>query len=854
MAECHPVGFQWVMEAKERGAKVIHVDPRFTRTSAMADLHVPLRAGSDIVFLGGADQLHPRERPRVPRVRRGTTPTRPAIISEDFQDTEDLDGLFSGFDPETRRVRPESWRYQDAGGEPRRQSEQTPTSRASRPHGAHGMTLPGGRPPHVDPTLRAPALRLPAPQAPLRAATRPRWSSEVCGVPREQFLAGRRGAVRQLGPRAHRRRSATRSAGRSTRSASRTSAPRRSSSCCSATSAAPAAASSPCAATPPSRARPTSRRSTTSCPGYIPMPHPQAHATLDGLRRARTARARAPGATLQSLHRQPAARPGAATRATAENDFCFDYLPRINGDHSHYADDAADARRGQCKGFFVVGQNPAVGSAERAAPAPGAGEARLAGRPRPRTRSRPRRSGTTARRSTPASCAPRTSPPRCSSCRPPRTPRRTAPSPTPSGCCSGTTRRSSRPATAARTCWFTYHLGRASARSSRGSTDPKDRPLLDLTWDYPTAGPARRAARRGGPAGDQRPQRRRHVRRRLPRAEGRRLDRRAAPGSTPASTPTASTSPRARKPRTEQNWVAPRVGLGLARRTARILYNRASADPDGKPVVGAQALRLVGRRARARGPASTTPDFTADKPPDYGPPEDAHGDGRARAATTPFIMQPDGLGWLFAPPGLVDGPLPDALRAARVAVRQPALRPAARTRPASASTAPTTRYNPTAGEPGAEVFPFVHHDLPADRAPHGRRHVAHRALPVRAAAGDVLRGQPGAGAPSAGSSTAAGRRSSPRARRSRRACWSPTGCSRCACRAAPSTRSALPYHWGAQRARHGRRRPTTCSRSRSTRTCTSRSTRPRPATSGPAAGRAARRCWRSSTSTAGGRG
>ena len=52
MAECHPVGFQWVMEAKARGATVIHVDPRFTRTSAQADLFVPIRAGSDIVFLG----------------------------------------------------------------------------------------------------------------------------------------------------------------------------------------------------------------------------------------------------------------------------------------------------------------------------------------------------------------------------------------------------------------------------------------------------------------------------------------------------------------------------------------------------------------------------------------------------------------------------------------------------------------------------------------------------------------------------------------------------------------------------------------------------------------------------------
>ena len=53
MAENHPVGFQWVVAARERGAKVIHVDPRFTRTSAMADMWVPLRAGSDIAILGG---------------------------------------------------------------------------------------------------------------------------------------------------------------------------------------------------------------------------------------------------------------------------------------------------------------------------------------------------------------------------------------------------------------------------------------------------------------------------------------------------------------------------------------------------------------------------------------------------------------------------------------------------------------------------------------------------------------------------------------------------------------------------------------------------------------------------------
>src|SRR5205807_8481886 len=53
MAEAHPVGFRFPMKARERGAKLIHVDPRFTRTSAMCNLYVPIRAGSDIAFLGG---------------------------------------------------------------------------------------------------------------------------------------------------------------------------------------------------------------------------------------------------------------------------------------------------------------------------------------------------------------------------------------------------------------------------------------------------------------------------------------------------------------------------------------------------------------------------------------------------------------------------------------------------------------------------------------------------------------------------------------------------------------------------------------------------------------------------------
>src|SRR5688500_3158730 len=113
MAECHPVGFQWVMEAKRRGAKVIHVDPRFTRTSAMADLHVPLRAGSDIAFLGAfINHVISNERYLRDYVVHYTNAA--TLIDEGFRDTEDLDGLFSGWDREEGKYDPATWQYRGA--------------------------------------------------------------------------------------------------------------------------------------------------------------------------------------------------------------------------------------------------------------------------------------------------------------------------------------------------------------------------------------------------------------------------------------------------------------------------------------------------------------------------------------------------------------------------------------------------------------------------------------------------------------------------------------------------------------------------------------------------------------------
>src|SRR5512144_2828509 len=115
MAECHPVAFRWVMEAKNRGATIIHVDPRFTRTSAVADLHVPIRAGSDIAFLGGIVRYILENERYFKEYVVNYTNAAP-LIDERFRDTEDLDGFFSGFDAEANRYEWDTWSYDGVEG------------------------------------------------------------------------------------------------------------------------------------------------------------------------------------------------------------------------------------------------------------------------------------------------------------------------------------------------------------------------------------------------------------------------------------------------------------------------------------------------------------------------------------------------------------------------------------------------------------------------------------------------------------------------------------------------------------------------------------------------------------------
>src|SRR5215472_11260774 len=101
MAEAHPVGFRWPMKARERGATIIHVDPRFSRTSASADLYVSIRAGTDIAFLGGLiNYVLIHEKWFKDYVLAYTNAA--TIIDEGFQDTETLEGIFSGYDHKKR--------------------------------------------------------------------------------------------------------------------------------------------------------------------------------------------------------------------------------------------------------------------------------------------------------------------------------------------------------------------------------------------------------------------------------------------------------------------------------------------------------------------------------------------------------------------------------------------------------------------------------------------------------------------------------------------------------------------------------------------------------------------------------
>ena len=156
-AENHPVGFKWFMEArKTRGAKLVAVDPRFTRTAAVADFYAPLRPGTDIAFLLGLIRYAlNNNRYQEDYVRIHTN--GPFLIKPDYAFNE---GLFSGWDPATKKYVKDSWGYQ-----------------ADAKSKAYG----------VDPTMKDPHCVLQLLKQHVDRYT-PEMVERICGTPKDKFL------------------------------------------------------------------------------------------------------------------------------------------------------------------------------------------------------------------------------------------------------------------------------------------------------------------------------------------------------------------------------------------------------------------------------------------------------------------------------------------------------------------------------------------------------------------------------------------------------------------------------------------------------------------------------------------
>ena len=697
MAEAHPVGFQWVMEAKARGARIIHVDPRFTRTSAVAHEHVSIRAGSDIAFLGGLVNYvltHGKEFREYVLAYTNAS----AILREDFQDTEDLDGLFSGFDPDGRHYDAHTWAYDsdvpDAEASVREVEhhggpEHARTARAE----TYGSGGPSTRAhPHTDPTLEHPRCVFQVLKRHFARYT-PEMVAQTCGMPAEQFLSVAEAVTANSGR--ERTTAFVYSVGWTHHTVGaqyiRTA---------SILQSLLGNIGRPGGGILALRGHASIQGSTdiptlfNNLPGYLPMPHAEQHLDLDGFVAPDEGKAgfwgnvRAYAVSLLKAYW--------GDTATKDNDFCFDYLPRLTGDHGTYQT-VLDQIAGKVKGYFVVGENPAVGSANAKLQRLGlanldwlvvrdlvAIESATFWKDGPEIETGELRTGEIPTEVFLMPAAAHTEK---------------------DGSFTNTQRllqwhrKATEPSADARSeLWFYYHLGRRIREKLAGSTDDRDRPVLDLTWDYPTEGPtadpvadAVLAEINGtGPDGA------------LSSYTQLKADGTTACGCWIYCGVRAGGVNQAdrRTPGSEQTWVAPEWGWAWPA-NRRILYNRASADPDGRP--WSERKKYVWWDADKRvWTGADVPDFEVGKPPDYVPPPGARAQD-AIGGAEPFIMQSDGRAWLYAPAGLADGPLPTHYEPHESPVENPLYgRQANPTR--QMFTHPANRYNPGGGDP---VFPYV---------------------------------------------------------------------------------------------------------------------------------------------------
>ncbi len=655
MAECHPVGFRWVMEAKKRGATIIHVDPRFTRTSAVADLHVPIRPGSDIAFLGGIVRyIIENDRWFKEYVLNYTNAA--AIVNDDFEDTEDLDGLFSGWDKEKGQYAADSWSYKDVNLGPAAGHREMFTG---SPRSERGTQISAE---HFDYSLQNPKCVFQIVKRHFSRYT-PEMVEQICGVPRDLFLKVAEALCANSG---RERTSAFCYAVGWTQHSVGVQYIRTAS----IIQLLLGNIGRPGGGIMALRGHASIQGSTdiptlyNMVPGYLAMLHAKHDTSFEEYIKNNSSAAGWWGEMPKYWVSLMKAWWG--DKAQRENGWSFDYLPYLTGDHSHMVT-VTDMADGGVKGYFVMGENPVIGSVHSGLQRKGlrklewlvvrdfqVTETADFWRTAPEIERGDVKPEDIATEVFFFPAAAHTEK-------------------------DGTFTNTQRllqwhhkaiepPGDCRSELWFAYHLGVRLRKLYEGSSDPKDRPLLDLTWNYRTKG------KQEEPDAEEV----------LKEINGYHVaDRSLASGFTDLKDDGSTAcgcwiysgcykdginQTARRKPHWEQNWLAPEWAWAWPH-NRHIMYNRASADPEGKP--WSERKKLVWWDEQTREWVGfDDPDFIVKRPPDYRPPKDAKGK-ETLSGIDPFIMEADGKGWLYAPTGLLDGPLPTHYEPEESVIRNP---------------------------------------------------------------------------------------------------------------------------------------------------------------------------------------
>jgi formate dehydrogenase major subunit len=683
MAENHPVAFKWPMAAKvEHGAKIIHVDPRFTRTSAVADIYAPVRAGSDIAFLGGVIRhvINSERWNSDPFFRSWVTNYTNAatMVGEDFKDAEDNQGVFSGL-MEFKGGVPE-WPYNGFLGEYDSKSWQYASA---HPAAAAGQTSKPGAPsgPPYDALVRS--LLKPAPQRDETLQNprcvfqivkkhfsryTPEMVERTTGCPQDIFLKVADTILANSGA------DRTTSFAYAVAWTQHTNGPQIIG-CCALLQLLLGNFGRPGAGIMALRGHASIQGSTDvstlyhSINGYINHPSVlKKHDTLQDFLAAETVPTGYYGNTPKFVVSYLKSMYGAT--ATSENDFGYAWHPKILGDHSHLPMFVA-MNQGKVKGMLCVGQNPATSlnaKLERAAmrkldwlvvkdnwlhetanfwksaPEVTSGEVKT-------------QDIHTEVFFFPAAQVAETE-----------------------GTFTNTQRMlqshfkaAEAPGDCRTDVWFTYQLGKRLKKLYADSQAPRDLGFRNLVFDYESEDARERQI--GEP----------DVTKVLKELNGYYSDDPAKhvpgfgaladDGSTTCANwiysgvfPAPDRNLAARKQPDPPGQRGAQLNWGFAwPANRRLLYNRASADPSGNP--WSERKKWVWWDG-TKWTGYDVPDFAVTKAPNAKPAPGGIGLD-ALSGTDPFIMKADGVGWLYVPGGLLDGPLPTHYEPAESPVNNP---------------------------------------------------------------------------------------------------------------------------------------------------------------------------------------